>query len=90
MDSEKILKHIAECCHVDKTVLEVYFHIFIEEMMQALKGGNDITIAGFGDFSILVPEDACERTPMGGCGTSKRREIRFVPSKEMEESLNRW
>ena len=90
MDSGKILKHISERYHVDKTTVEAYFDMFVEEMIQALKGGNDITISGFGDFTILVIDGGCTRTRMGCTGTSKKRKIEFVPSKEVDESLNRW
>ena len=90
MDSEKILKHISERYHVDKTAIEAYFDMFVEEMIQALKRGNDITISGFGDFIILVNDEDCTKTQMGCTTTSKKRKIKFVTSKEVDESLNRW
>ena len=90
MDSDKILKLISERYHMDKTAVEACFNMFVEEMIQALKGGNDITISGFGDFTILVIDGDCQDRRWGCTGTSKKRKIKFVPSKEVDESLNRW
>ena len=89
MDSEKILIRIAERCNADKSVLEEYLDIFVEEMVKSLKRGNDITISGLGDFSIVIADNDKEEKN-GLAVRGRKREIKFIPEGKVVEGLNRW
>ena len=66
MKKTELIEAIAEKADAPKSPAQKYFDAFEEVVTDALKGGNEVQITGFGKFYIREQKDRDGRNPQTG------------------------
>ena len=61
---------------------------FVDATTAALRGGDDVTLAGFGSFSISKRSARTGRNPQQGKESSTKREVKFKAGAELSKASN--
>ena len=66
MKKKELIERIAEKADVPKSEAQKYFEAFEEVVTEALKGGEEVQITGFGKFSVKEHKAREGRNPQTG------------------------
>ncbi len=66
MKKQELIKRIAEEAGVPKSEAQKHFEAFEEVVTEALKGGEEVQITGFGKFSVRERKAREGRNPQTG------------------------
>jgi DNA-binding protein HU-beta len=87
--SELILK-VAKETKLSRVAAEEVVEATIENIMKALKQGDDVRLMGFGVFSVARRKAGIARNPKTGKAvkTPASRRAKFKPGKLLKEAVN--
>ena len=66
MKKKELIERIAEAANMPTSEAQRYFEAFEEVVTQALKGGEEVQITGFGKFSVKERKAREGRNPQTG------------------------
>jgi DNA-binding protein HU-beta len=93
MNKGELIGRIAEEAGVPEGEAQKYFGAFERVVTQALKGGEEVRVTGFGKFSVRERKAREGRNPQTGekmkiaASTRPRPSARATPSKRRSRSL---
>ena len=87
MKKTQLIEAIAERTNVPKSQAQTYFDAFEEVVTDALKGGEEVQITGFGKFYVREQKAREGRNPQ--TGEKMRIPAQKVPTFSAGNSLNK-
>ena len=90
MNKGDLISKVAESAGVSKGLAEDALNAVLEGIGGALKGGDSVTLVGFGTFSISRREARSGRNPQTGetIQIAAKNVIKFKPGKKLSDSVN--
>ncbi|NRB46269.1 MAG: HU family DNA-binding protein [Saprospiraceae bacterium] len=90
MNKGDLISKVAEGAGVSKGQAEDALNAVLEGIGGALKGGDSVTLVGFGTFSISRREARSGRNPQTGetIQIAAKNVIKFKPGKKLSDSVN--
>lgn len=91
MTKEQLIAQIAQDANCSKAQGKRALESFINSVNNSLKGGNRVSLAGFGSFSVSRRNARTGRNPKTGAPVEipAKTVARFKAAKLLNESLNR-
>jgi nucleoid DNA-binding protein len=90
MNKGDLIKSIADQSGISKTQATDALNAVIDGVSAALKGGDKVTLIGFGTFSVSERAARAGRNPSTGetIEISAKKQIKFKPGKELDDAVN--
>lgn len=91
MNKKELIEKVAEKAgSVKKSDIERVLKAFEESVVEALKGGDKVTLVGFGTFSVSERQARKGRNPQTGetIEIPAKKSPKFLPGKLFKDSLN--
>jgi DNA-binding protein HU-beta len=90
MNKSEFVKHIStihNCTHIEA---EKVLDMFVSSAISALGEGNEISLVGFGNFSVSKVEARAGRNPRNGeaIEISARNQVKFKVGKTLKDAVN--
>lgn len=91
MDTSQIIKKATRQLNISEDAARLYFDTFIAVISEELQRGNDVSLMDFGEFCLEIQNTISRETNRKPVGMRKAvRKVVFIPSGELEDSINRW
>ncbi|NTV68223.1 MAG: HU family DNA-binding protein [Chlorobaculum sp.] len=89
MSKAELVEQIAEQTGLTKADAEKAVNAFINVVTSTLKGGDDVTLVGFGTFSTGERAERQGRNPQTGesITISAKKVVKFKPGKALKEEV---
>lgn len=90
MNKSQLIDKIAAEADISKKAAGLMLDAFTNAVAQALKDGDEVTLAGFGSFKISVRAARKGRNPQTGetIDIQASRSPSFKPAKSLKDALN--
>lgn len=90
MNKSELVDALAKDSGLTKTDSEKAINSFVTIVEKALKGGDDVTLVGFGSFTIKETAGRSGRNFKTGATIDipPRKTVRFKPGKNLKDSVN--
>lgn len=90
MNKGDLITKIAENAKVSRAQASEALNAVLENVAQALKEGDKVTLIGFGTFSVSRREARSGRNPQTGksINIEAKNVIKFKPGKELTDKVN--
>ena len=90
MNKNDLVGVVAEKANVSKAQAGEAVDAVFEAITNALKGGDDVRLVGFGTFSVSKRKASTGRNPATGAEISipASNQAKFKPGKGLKDSLN--
>lgn len=90
MNKGDLIKSIADQSGISKTQATDALNAVIDGVSAALKGGDKVTLIGFGTFSVSERAARTGRNPSTGetINIAAKKQIKFKPGKELDDAVN--
>ena len=90
MNKVEFINHIAEQQNCTKVVAEKNIDMFTSSVIDAIGQGNDISLLGFGHFTINKVAARTGRNPLTGKDVkiSARNQVRFKVGQKLKDAVN--
>jgi nucleoid DNA-binding protein len=90
MNKGDLIKSIADQSGISKTQATDALNAVIDGVSAALKGGDKVTLIGFGTFSVSERAARTGRNPSTGetIEIAAKKQIKFKPGKELDDAVN--
>lgn len=89
MHKNDLVKAVAQEAGCLQKDADAIISIFVDKVKTALKGGDKVTLIGFGTFSVSETKEKMGRNPQTGkeikIAASKR--VKFKPGKALKEEV---
>lgn len=91
MTKTEIIEQMAQDAGISKTAAETAFRSCIDSITRGLENGQDVTIVGFGTFSVASRAARTGRNPQTGASIEIKasRVPRFKPGKALKDAAGR-
>ncbi len=89
MNKSDLVSSIARSAKISKVAAERGLNEMLQTMVQAMEGGERVTLVGFGSFSVVDRAPRLGRNPKTGeeIPIPSRRGIKFRPGKELVQKI---
>lgn len=86
-----LITNLAADLKITKKEATTYFEAVVDGIVKHLEGGASVDISGFGKFDLSQRAARTSRNPRTGepVEVAASTAIRFKPSKQLKESVNR-
>ncbi len=90
MNKSELVDALSKDSGLTKSDCEKALNSFISIMEKTLKAGNDVSLVGFGSFSVRETAGRSGRNFKTGATISipPRKSVRFKPGKNLKDSVN--
>lgn len=90
MNKGDLINKIAESAGITKAQAGDALNAVLDGIGDALKGGDKVTLIGFGTFSVSKREARTGRNPQTGASIKikAKKVVKFKPGKELSDSVN--
>jgi nucleoid DNA-binding protein len=90
MNKGDLIKSIADQSGISKSQATDALNAVIDGVSAALKGGDKVTLIGFGTFSVSERAARSGRNPSTGetIEIAAKKQIKFKPGKELDDAVN--
>ena len=90
MNKADFVKHVAQQHQCTKTEAEKTIDIFTSSVIDAISKGNDISLIGFGNFSISKVAARTGRNPRSGKAIEipARNQPKFKVGQKLKDAVN--
>lgn len=90
MNKGDLINKIAEGANISKAQASDALNAVLEGIEGALKGGDKVTLIGFGTFSVSRRDARTGRNPQTGesIKIAAKNVVKFKPGKELSDSVN--
>ena len=90
MNKGDLISKIAEDAKINKAQATDALNSVLGSISGALKGGDKVTLIGFGTFSVSRREARTGRNPQTGKAIkiAAKNVVKFKPGKDLSESVN--
>lgn len=90
MNKSELIDALSKDSGLTKSDSEKALNSFISIMEKTLKAGNDVSLVGFGSFSVKETAGRSGRNFKTGATISipPRKSVRFKPGKNLKDSVN--
>jgi DNA-binding protein HU-beta len=90
VNKNDIIDHIARQADVSKAAAGRSLDAMLEAIQQSLKQGNDVTLVGFGTFTVGSRAARTGRNPRTGAAIAieAARVPKFKPGKALKDAVN--
>lgn len=91
MNKSELIQAIADETELHKNDVAGFLDGFVEVVKQELKDGNDITLVGFGTFTVTAKPERTGRNPKTGepLTIAAHKSPKFKPGKLLKEAVNK-
>ena len=90
MTKSQLVEHVAKSTGVTKMDTRMMVDAVFDAITEELKTGGDVKLSGFGAFRTTVIDEHDGLLPSGETiKMGKNKRIRFKPSKEMRDKVNK-
>lgn len=91
MDTSQIIKKLTRQLNISEDVARMYFDTFVAIISEELQKGNEASLAEFGEFYLEIQNVIPCETDANLLNMRKAvRKVVFIPSKKLEDCVNRW
>ncbi len=89
MNKNDLIETIASSARISKAAAERGLNGMLTMMSTAMKGGERVTLAGFGSFTVVDRAPRTGRNPKTGevVPIPSRKAVRFRPGKHLSQKL---
>jgi len=89
MNNNELIEHVAGKTGMDKTGVKKIVDAAIAEIVDAAKCGEDVALAGFGQFKVKDTPARQGRNPSTGAAIeiAASRKLSFAPAKAIKDAL---
>ncbi|HML86061.1 MAG TPA: HU family DNA-binding protein [Bacteroidales bacterium] len=89
MNKQDLIDAMAANSGITKTEARVALESLVDAMRSALKGGDTISLTGFGSFQVAERSARTARNPKTGetIKVDARKVVRFKPGSNLKEGL---
>jgi DNA-binding protein HU-beta len=89
MNKNDLVESIARSAQISKVAAERGLNGMLQTMSRAIEGGERVTLAGFGSFSVIDRAPRLGRNPRTGeaIPIPSRRGVKFRPGKELVQKI---
>ena len=90
MNKSELVDEVAGSAGLDKRIAEVAVTAMIDAVIAETKGGNKVTLFGFGTFTPTARAARIGRNPQTGAPVkiAASRGVRFAPASAFKQALN--
>ena len=90
MNKGDLINKVAESANVSKAQATDALNAVLNGITDALKGGDKVTLIGFGTFSVSHREARNGRNPQTGetITIAAKNVVKFKPGKEISDAVN--
>lgn len=90
MNKSELIQAIADETELHKNDVAVFLDGFVAVVKQELKDGNDITLVGFGTFTVADKPERQGRNPKTGepLTIAAHKTPKFKPGKALKDAVN--
>ncbi|MCG8328376.1 MAG: HU family DNA-binding protein [Chitinophagales bacterium] len=90
MNKGDLINKVAESANISKAQATDALNAVLDGVTDALKGGDKVTLIGFGTFSVSRREARSGRNPQTGetIQIAAKNVVKFKPGKEISEAVN--
>ena len=90
MNKGDLINKVAESANISKAQATDALNAVLDGVTEALKGGDKVTLIGFGTFSVSRREARSGRNPQTGetIQIAAKNVVKFKPGKEISEAVN--
>ncbi len=89
MNNNELIEHVSTKTGMDKTGVKKIVDAAIAEIVDAAKRGEDVALAGFGQFKVKDTPARQGRNPATGAAMeiAASRKLSFAPAKAIKDAL---
>jgi len=90
MNKSEFVKHISTTHNLTQVEAEKALDMFVSSAMSALAEGNEISLMGFGNFSVSKTPARTGRNPATGkvIEISARNQVKFKVGQNLKDAVN--
>lgn len=90
MNTTELVAKIAEASETPKAQAKALIDAFLNELIAAAAGGDEISLPGFGKFKVKETAEREGRNPANGekIKIAASRKLSFAPAKAVKDALN--
>ncbi len=90
MNKGDLINKIAESANLSKAQATDALNAVLDGITESLKGGDKVTLIGFGTFSVSHREARSGRNPQTGetIQIAAKNVVKFKPGKEISDAVN--
>ena len=90
MNKSEFVKHISTTHNCKQTEAEKALDMFVSSATGALAEGNEVSLIGFGNFSVSKVEARAGRNPRNGeaIEISARNMVKFKTGQKLKDAVN--
>ncbi len=90
MNKSEIIARVASETGMSQGVLDIALNKVLKCISSSLAAGDDVSLAGFGNFSVKSRKERQGRNPRTGeaITIAASKSVRFKPAKVLKEAVN--
>ena len=90
MNKSELVEHISQAADISKAQAGGALDALVDGVTRSLKRGKDVTIVGFGTFTVAKRKARTGRNPQTGetIKIKAQKAPKFRPGKSLKEALN--